>query len=133
MFELQQHTADVRIALRAGSLEELFSEAVRSLAAVMQPQETGETHPHTFRFEVDSIDATSLLIDFLSDVLVRMHVDHACFDRVLFSSISETHVTGVAHGRAPVEFEEDVKAVTYHEAEVVQISGVWSTGIVLDL
>jgi len=36
-------------------------------------------------------------------------------------------------GFAPAEFDEDVKAVTYHEAEVRHGNGLWSTMLVFDI
>ena len=134
MFEIEQHTADVRLRLHAATLEELFSDGAHAIAAVMHPTAVPESRPWSFRFDVDSVDTTSVLVDFLSDVLLRMHIDRARIDAVVFDSVDPLRVTGELRGIAPVEFEEDVKAVTYHEAEVVQnATGEWETGIVLDL
>jgi SHS2 domain-containing protein len=36
-------------------------------------------------------------------------------------------------GYSPVEFEQDVKAVTYHEADVRYENGMWSTTLVFDI
>lgn len=134
MYSIEQHTADVRLRLRAATLEELFTDGARALAAVMHPTERDDARDYIFPFDVDSIDTTSVLIDFLSDVLLRMHIDRARIDEVVFTQVDALHVAGELRGVAPVAYEEDVKAVTYHEAEVVQNeAGEWSTGIVLDL
>jgi SHS2 domain-containing protein len=134
VFVIEQHTADVRLRLRGRTLEDLFTDGARALAAVMQPVPTPDVREYTFRFDIDSVDTTSVLIDFLSDVLLRMHIDRARIDTVAFDRVDPLHVTGELRGIAPVEFGEDVKAVTYHEAEVVQnATGEWETGIVLDL
>lgn len=132
MFELIHHTADVRVRVSAASLEELFRDAVRGMYAVMR----GEAHgaPVTREIAVDeSADTTSLLVDFLNEVLNRAHIGRELFDAITFTRFEETSLTATLTGSAPAEFEEDVKAVTYHEAEVRLENGTWTTMLVFDL
>lgn len=132
MFELIHHTADVRVRVTADSLEELFRDAVRGMYAVMRGE--GEGSPVVREIAVDeSADTTSLLVDFLNEVLNRAHIGRELFDEVTFTRFEETSLTAQLRGIAPAEFEEDVKAVTYHEAEVRLENGTWTTMLVFDL
>lgn len=131
MFEIVQHTADVRLRVRASSIEDLFREAMRGMFAIMQARAGDEVVRR--RIAIDSIDRTALLVDFLSDVLSRAHIDRAVFDDVSFESLTETAVAAVVTGRGPARFEQDVKAVTYHEAEVRLVDGQWQTMLVFDI
>lgn len=132
MFELIHHTADVRVRVTADSLEELFRDAVRGMYAVMRGE--GEGAPVVREIAVDeSADTTSLLVDFLNEVLNRAHIGRELFDEVTFTRFEETSLTAQLRGIAPAEFEEDVKAVTYHEAEVRLENGTWTTMLVFDL
>ena len=132
MFELIHHTADVRVRVTADSLEELFRDAVRGMYAVMRGE--GEGAPVVREIAVDeSADTTSLLVDFLNEVLNRAHIGRELFDEVTFTRFEETSLTAQLRGTAPAEFEEDVKAVTYHEAEVRLENGTWTTMLVFDL
>jgi SHS2 domain-containing protein len=133
VFELVHHVADVRLRVTAATLEELFRDAVRGLFAVMHAQ-AGEAQPVTRRIVVeDSADRTALLVDFLNEVLQRAHVAHECFGEARFLRLDETNAEAELSGVAPAEFEEDVKAVTYHEADVRHENGVWTTMLVLDI
>ncbi|HYR30080.1 MAG TPA: archease [Thermoanaerobaculia bacterium] len=132
MFTLIHHTADVRARVTAPSLESLFTDAVHALYAVMHGEAHGEPVTRTIAVD-DSADTTALLVDFLNEVLGRAQIGRELFDRVAFTRFDETSLTAELHGRAPAEFEEDVKAVTYHEAEVVRDGEAWTTMLVFDL
>jgi SHS2 domain-containing protein len=131
MFAVAQHTADIRIEISSPSPEELFADGVRGLMHVMKPEVSGEAAVVTV--EVESPDLTALLVDFLNELLLRCHTRRETFEP---ESIVLRDDTVVARLRAMSvsEFEEDVKAVTYHEADVRQAEdGSWTTTIVLDV
>jgi SHS2 domain-containing protein len=130
MFDIDPHTADIRIRLRAASPEELVADAVRALMAVMKPG-AGPAAPDVEIF-LEAPDLTALLVDFLNEILLRCHIDRQAFEPESIV-LSGTAVTARLFARAAVHFQEDVKAVTYHEADVVQSEGVWTTTLVLDV
>lgn len=133
MYELVNHIADVRLRVEAASVEELFRDAMRGLYAVMHAQPEGGA-PLTRRIVVEeSADRTALLVDFLNEVLQRAHVGRECFHDARFVRLDGENVEAELTGVAPAEFEEDVKAVTYHEADVRQENGAWTTMLVLDI
>ena len=132
-----EHTADVRLRVEAASLEELFSEAMLGMFEIMSPliRPSATFSPagggEGIDLEIHSPDRTSLLVDFLNEVLSRAHIRKECFG-VEFDRLSETDLTATLIG-TPALFEQDVKAVTYHEAEVCCENGVWSTMLVFDI
>lgn len=133
MFELIHHTADVRVRVTAASLEDLFRDAVKGMYAVMRGAPHGGERV-TRTIDVDeSADTTSLLVDFLNEVLNRAQIGRELFEAVTFTRFDATSLTAELHGSRPAEFEEDVKAVTYHEADVRNVNGAWTTMLVFDL
>ena len=131
-YEIIPHTADVRLRVRAPSLEALFADAMRGMFAVMR------AHPGDARVErsvavYEAADTTTLLVDFLNEVLHRAHVAHEMFTSAHFTGLDATSCEATLSGVASATFEEDVKAVTYHEAEVRNVEGEWSTMIVFDI
>lgn len=133
MFEIVQHTADVRLRVTASSLEELFRDSLRGLIAVMRPSSLHDATRITRNIQLEATNRTALLIDFLGEALLRTHIDHGAFDDVAIASLTDVAISAEVSGLAPVEFEEDVKAVTYHEADVRFEHGLWMTTIVLDI
>lgn len=130
MYEILQHTADVRLRVTASTLEELFADALRGLMAVMHGAMAGTEE--TEQVEVESVDVTALLVDFLNEALMRAHVRRRSVTGASFASLTETRVAATLTS-VPAEFEEDVKAVTYHEAEVRRDGEGWTTMLVLDI
>jgi SHS2 domain-containing protein len=134
MYELVHHTADVRLRVAASSVEELFRDAVRGMYAVMRGEREENAHDVVRTIEVeDSPDTTALLVDFLNEVLNRAQIGRELFSDVVFMRFDGTSLTAELSGIAPASFEEDVKAVTYHEADVRQDGGGWTTMLVFDL
>ena len=131
MFEILQHTADVRLHVRSATVEDLFRDAMRGMFAIMNASSKGATI--TRRLSFDAIDRTSLLVDFLSEVLSRAQIDRAVFDDVRFERLTDTELTAEITGRSSAGFEQDVKAVTYHEAEVKETADGWETMLVFDI
>ena len=130
-YEIIDHIADVRLRVSAPSLEALFVDAMRGMFAVMR------AHPGDTRIERsvavhEAADTTSLLVDFLNEVLHRAHVAHEMFDDAHFTRLDATSCEATLTG-ASSTFEEDVKAVTYHEAEVRKVGEEWTTMIVFDI
>src|SRR2546423_13891467 len=112
-------------------MEDLFRDAMRGMFAIMCSgalrRADGALKCAATQIEIDSLDRTTLLVDFLSEVLTRAHIDRAVFDDVTFEQLTERDLKATISGHASARFEQDIKAVTYHEADVRQIDGGWQT------
>jgi SHS2 domain-containing protein len=132
MYEILHHTADVRLHVTASSLEALFEEALRGLMSIMgTPVGAHGVRPHAI--ELDSVNITALLVDFLNEALVRAVTQRVLFTGVSFASLGETHLAATLTSVAAESFDEDVKAVTHHEADVRREGERWTTMLVLDI
>jgi SHS2 domain-containing protein len=138
MFHLHflPHTADIRVRIEADSLEDLFLAGVTAMNEVLMGRFCDEENLVDVEetIETDSIDTTALLIDFLSDVLTLCHSEKALFCKLNVSAISPTRIRAKVGGTKVDGFHDDIKAVTYHEAEVVQNEkGWWETMVIFDI
>jgi SHS2 domain-containing protein len=127
-WEIVEHTADVRMHVQAATLETLFADSVRALMEVMRAGE-GADAPHA-SLAVEAPDLTALLVDFLNEVLARVHTQRRGFEPESIV-LEGLRVRAVLRPLGP--FDEDVKAVTYHEADVRRTGGGWTTTLVLDI
>ncbi len=130
-YSIEPHTADVRLKVSAESFPELFSESVAALMAVVHGRGEGEVARR--EIELSARDSTSLLVDFLSEVLALCHINREIYDKVTLVKVTETEVKATLSGRKVTSFGGDVKAVTYHEAQVKQENGEWQVNLVLDV
>jgi|LJSS01.1.fsa_nt_gb SHS2 domain-containing protein len=134
-FELRPHTADIRVLLWAETFPELFQIAVVALAEVLLPQgcQHVRRYPLRRRVELTAPDRTALLVDFLSEVLLYSQIKKALCCRVRFRHITETELAGMLYGVRVEGFVQDVKAVTYHEAEIRHLPHGYEATLVLDV
>lgn len=134
-FELIEHTADVRLRVKADSLSELFKGALEGMNTLLAPRGCPCKDPKIAEdFDLDSPDVTALLIDFLNEMLAFSHIHQALFCDITLEKLSQTTVTGQARGCPTDHFDEDIKAVTYHEAQVLMHDdGTYETMIVFDI
>jgi len=133
-YELVSHTADVRLKLEASTLEELFEVALLGMAELIKPEACSKTCDIKNEINLSSIDPTALLVDFLSDVLTLTQTDKVIYCKIEFEKLTETEIKATIFGMTVDSFDEDVKAVTYHEAEVKKNEkGNYTTVIVFDI
>ncbi|MEN3026995.1 MAG: archease [Chlorobiota bacterium] len=135
-FELRPHTADIRLVLWAESLPELFAIALQGLAEVLLPQRCQQIGRLPLRrtLVIHEADSTALLIEFLGRVLLYSQIRKALFCRARFRGVTETDLDAVIYGAPVGGFQQDVKAVTYHEAEVRRLhTGQYTAHLVLDV
>lgn len=134
-YKLIGHTADIRLLVQADSQQELFLGALQGMASIISTASCHTSTPAvTHTIKIKSYDPTVLLIDFLSETLTLSHVLKAVFYSATFTILTPNQLEAVVHGIPVIQFDEDIKAVTYHEAEIVQDNqGNLSTIIVFDI
>ncbi len=136
-YTILEHTSDIRLKLEASTLEELFAIALEGMTSIIKPdilvkKEAGQAVHETIK--LSSSDGTALLIDFLSEVLTLGHINKAAYDTVTFTKLTETELQAKLSGVIVSSFDEDIKAVTYHEAYVKKNeAGRYESLIIFDL
>jgi SHS2 domain-containing protein len=134
MIEIESHIADIRIRLEAESLEHLFSEGMKSLYDVLQPRRKKEKSNVEQSINLTGSDITVLLIDFLNAVLSYSLINKCIYNKILVFKSSNEGLHIKIKGYKVATFLKDVKAVTFHEAEViVSGAGLFQTTIILDI
>lgn len=134
--EYLPHTADVRMLIQAESLPKLFSAGLKGMSNILKEG----ICDHTFKFnskktiKVSAADDTNLLVDFLSEVLSQTYANKIIYCKVHILSFTQQTIIADIFG-VPVDvFDEEIKAVTYHEAHVSKTSGKqWETYIIFDI
>jgi SHS2 domain-containing protein len=129
--QIVEHTADIRLRVEGSSLAELFREAILGMYEIMRAR--GGSGAVARTVALDAPDTTILLVDFLNEILSRAHIAGEIFDSARFERLSATEVRAELSGLAAAEFDQDIKAVTYHEADVRESNGLWSTTLVFDI
>ena len=135
-FTVLPHVADVRLKVEGSTLQELFTAALEGMNYILkkgyceQPARLSERR----EIRISSFDTTALLVDFLSETLTLSLIHRAIFCQVKFAELKSSSLSAVLLGSTVSGFDEDIKAVSYHEAEIVQNSqGNYQTNVVFDI
>ena len=129
-FEEIAHTADLQIIVYGKTLEELFTNAGKGMYHVISAipgdaQEKGRSV--TFKEN----DSESLLIAYLEELLFL--ADHCLMTLIPRLNISLTELSGEIPLYSIINIRTEIKAVTYHEMEIVEEEGVYRTKITFDV
>jgi SHS2 domain-containing protein len=119
---LLPHTADTRLQITADSLEELFKGAVEGLSEIIKHDVTKRSSNSSIVTQVDisSNDTTALLVDFLNNLLTKDIIEKVVFFDIIELNLKDTRIMASVRGIAADSFDEDIKAVTYHGAQIQQ-------------
>lgn len=131
MFTIEHHTADVRVRVESESVETLFRDSLAALMDVLGGEASPDRTPAR-AIAVEAHDRTALLVDVLNEALGLALVHGERYESLRIDHLDETSLRGAVEG-VGAAFAHEVKAVTYHEAEVVQSEGRWSTTLVFDI
>jgi len=136
--EVIHHTADKGIRIEASSLEELFIGALEGMANIQLEEpdaDVGDASEEIQqRITLQAPDRTALLIDFLSDVHMLSDIYKAVFRKVCFDQLTGQKLQATVSGRHVESFDEDIKAVTHSQAEILtNKEGLLETIIIFDI
>jgi len=130
------HTADIRMLIEGESLQKLFLAGLKGMANILKEGVCEHTHKfnNKTRIKTSSLDYTNLLIDFLSEVLSYSYANKAVYCKVNIITLERYSIVADIFGLETNGFDEEIKAVTYHEAEVKKNKhNLWETCIIFDI
>jgi len=132
-FEILEHKADLKIRAFGQTKEELFLNTLLGMQESMKPEIKGEEKV-VRQIEIESLDLSALLVDFLSEVLYQNQVNKEIYNDVQFSKFTDTEIKGKIIGQKVERFGEDIKAVTHHNVDIRQNSNkIWEVTILFDV
>jgi SHS2 domain-containing protein len=137
--EYLPHIADLQVRIEADTLEKLFEAGLKGMGNVLKKDfcntfDTFAEFDILQEISIESNEITSLLIYFLSEALTKSYVDHVLFCELSVLELNETRLIGVMHGASVKEFDEDIKAITYHETDVKKNNcGNWETRLIFEI
>ena len=138
-FEFQEHTADIVVLAYGDSLEEAFENAALALFEVMTDIKQVEPRIKDV-FEVEGYDELSLLYSWIENFIIEFDVNLKLYSKFTIEKIEKIKgglkLRGTAWGevfkRRRHPSRSEVKAITYHEMEIIRNKDV-KIRFILDL
>jgi len=131
-YEILEHKADLKIRTWGSTKEELFVNALLAMQDSMKPElSKGKVKRKMF---IESSDPSTLLVDFLSELLYLIQINKEIYSYVNFRVFSGNKIEAELIGQKVERFGEDIKAVTYHGLDIYQkAGGTWEAIVLFDI
>ncbi|MEJ2163969.1 MAG: archease [Desulfobacterales bacterium] len=132
-FEEIEHTADRALRIYGPNLQELLVNAAHGMNSLMVKASAATSRPVVKSVELEAGDAEDLLVEWLSELAFWAETEMLVFFRFELHEVSSTRLKATVYGNRVDQLEKHIKAVTYHNLEVVQTAAGLTATVVFDV
>ncbi|MBI2775164.1 archease [Candidatus Dependentiae bacterium] len=143
-FEVESHTADLKIRVFGSTQEELFINALIGMFQSIGPSAVNCIKKKDYlvcqdlivtrNSKVSGEKLEDLLVNFLSDALYLSDVHNEAYLDAVIHQLGTNVLKATLRGVPVLRFEIEIKAVTYHECHITKTAdGLWTTELVFDI
>ncbi len=135
-FKYLAHTADIRLLAKSETLPDLFSTCLKGMNELLKPGfcDKIKSRSESVKIHISSADSTILLVNFLSEILTLSYLNSTLYCECESTKMTDNEIRSVLKGEKVDGFDNDIKAVTFHEADIhVNENGDFETVIVFDI
>lgn len=126
-----QHTADWALKVNAPDMPGLFTQSALGMSWLMglrlKPEAVVER-----RLKLSAIDLEALLITFLNEILFEMEINAIGFNQFVLKLDGLT-LEAELRGAPIMAMNKSIKAVTFHNLEILKTDDGYETTIVFDV
>jgi SHS2 domain-containing protein len=124
-FEEVEHTADWALRVRGRDLRELLTNAARGMSHLLVTEVVAVPGEVERRFMLDAMDGESLLVAWLSELAYWAEAEMLVFREFELSQVRPDHLEAVVRGGHVPGLQKHIKAVTYHNLNIVETEDGW--------
>jgi SHS2 domain-containing protein len=132
-FEEIEHTADWALRIRGRDLRELLINAARGMSRLLLADASALPTDVKRHIELDAFDAESLLVEWLSELAYWTEAEMLVFREFDLIEVTPTRLRAVVQGGHAADLQKHIKAVTYHNLEIVETGSGLETTVVFDV
>ena len=132
-FEEIEHAADWALRVRGRDLRELLISAARGMVSLIVADPAALPSDVEQTIELESIDAESLLVDWLSELAYWAEAEMLVFHRFELHKVTPTSLRATVRGDHASELTKHIKAVTYHNLEIIETPEGLEATVVFDV
>ncbi len=132
-FEEIEHTADRALRIYGSNLAELLLNAARGMNSLMVTKHRPSSDLQEKFVEIEAMDSESLLVDWLSELAYWAEMEMLIFQEFEIESVSPIHLKARLYGTRITQLEKHIKAVTYHNLDIVQTKKGLIATVVFDV
>jgi SHS2 domain-containing protein len=130
-YEEIEHTADVALRVWGTDFDTLLKQSAQGVYDLMGVEPDKET-PKQNEFSIEHSFPEMVLVDFLNEILYLTEVDSVIYDTFTFYDHQDGQ-TVYASGYGIKSIKRMIKAVTFHNLEIVETAKGFETTITFDV
>lgn len=133
-YKTLKHTADLKMKIYGQDQKELFLNAALAMQTyIFGPEESWPKELEKRELvKVQARDLPGLLVAWLSEILYLQDVNNMLYKDFDFRVVTEEKFEAYVYG-AKAKANDDIKAVTYHQLEVVKTNKGYEATIIFDI
>ena len=132
-FEEIEHTADKALRIFGHNFPELLVNAALGMNSLMLIKATSNPVTTVQAIELAADDSESMLVEWLSELAYLAESDMAVFTKFDFKEISPAKIVATLYGYKIGQMEKQIKAVTYHNLEIISAENGLTATVVFDV
>ena len=132
-FEEIEHTADRALRIYGSDLRQLLVNAAHGMNSLIVKKSAATLTPVEKSVELEAMDAEGLLVEWLSELAFWAETEMFVFSRFELHEVSTTRLKATIWGKRSDQLEKHIKAVTYHNLEIVQADDGLAATVVFDV
>jgi SHS2 domain-containing protein len=138
-YEILEHTADIRIRVKAGNLKTLFSRSARAMFDLIAERKTaldaGKASKIELKVSQKAGNLEELFINWLNELLSLSASQSLIFSDFKIISFSENSLESAVLGQGfgNYRINKEIKAATYHQLEITKSGKNWKVEVIFDV
>lgn len=136
IWEILEHTADFAFRIFGKEQNELFQNARKAFYEAIF-DEIPETENEAFQQEIklQALDMSMLLIDWLRELLYLLVADHTIIQKVEIIQLTQTNFIANCSFLKIRQMQKEpfIKAITYHNSEILEKDGILIINVICDV
>jgi SHS2 domain-containing protein len=132
-YENLEHIADLKIRAWGENAERLFANLAYGMMENIYENLSDISLKVERSVEIEAVDQKSLLVDFLSEILRISDEHNEVFREFEIKIEAGFKLKAKIKGERVQYFNEEIKAVTYHELKIAKESSQWVGEVVFDI
>ena len=138
-YKFIDHTADIAAEISGSSLEELFAAGAEALLDSIVDVQKFEADD-LLEIELSASSKEELLITFLNElnylIITKKWLCSTIQSMKIFNDVDGYELSAELKGtklKKDIQLKQEIKSVTYHQVEIVEAEGNYSTLVVFDI
>jgi SHS2 domain-containing protein len=132
-FEVVEHTADWALRIHGRDLKQLFTNAARGMASLLVADPSHLATNERRQLDLEAFDTETLLVDWLGELAFLAEEEQLVFHQFELREMSDRRLSAVIVGGRAERLDKHIKAVTYHNLEIVTTDTGLTATVVFDV